>query len=269
MIRAQKNTGYIRLVIIFLVLQSISTAIVSAVVLGHLVHIHVVQLIIPLVLAGLLGLGYRWAAIAAALYGGFAAAATGVGLYRNFSHHEHLLYNPAIEASDPFSGANIGQMLIMLGVFVMSLADIRLRNRDDIRVPGAASYLLAGFVIGSLSLGLTIALLVQVNWISGVSGKAVSALPVFEMKPDGIVPETFQMRTGESAALYVANYSGNSCHILEFPELDARVHVEEGRGGLLVIRPEQPGTYVYQCRQHHSYMNERIQGRLTVIQSDE
>jgi plastocyanin len=73
-----------------------------------------------------------------------------------------------------------------------------------------------------------------------------------------------EIRSGETVVLHIINESDNNCHILNFPELEASVHMERGRSGLIAINPG-PGTYEYACKPHHGYVNENIKGVLTVL----
>jgi plastocyanin len=73
-----------------------------------------------------------------------------------------------------------------------------------------------------------------------------------------------EIGSGETVVLHIINESDNNCHILNFPELEASVHMERGRSGLIAINPG-PGTYEYACKPHHGYVNENIKGVLTVL----
>lgn len=263
-VEAMKQMGYRTMIAMFLIVQALSTLLMVVFVLRHAVLVHVAQMIVPAALAVLAALRYRLASPIAAVYGSLLAVTLVIRLYHNFTSSELLLYNPAAEASDSFTGANIGQLLLALAIVIISLADIRSGKGQMNRMPGAWSYTIGGFAIGAMSLGVVVALLTQANWVAGITAQSVSVLPVFEMRADGVRPASLESRAGEALAIRVVNHSGNSCHILAFPELGARVHVEEGRSGLLLIRPKEPGTYTYQCELHHSYINERIQGTLTV-----
>lgn len=260
---SKKKTGLTLWVIGLLVLQSASTAATSLFILKHLVPVHLLQMALPLVLAGLLSLRYRIMPIITAVYGSFIAVSIGVRLFQSFGDSEHLLYNPVLEASDPFTAANLGQLVLVLAVVILSMGETRNRYSGG-RQPGRWIYLIGGAAGAAMLLGVTSGLLAQANWIAGISHQSIAVLPVLEMKEDGVVPASLESRTGEALALRVVNLTDNSCHILEFPDLDARVHVEEGRTGLLFIRPDQPGVYTYQCQQHHDYVNPQIQGKLVV-----
>jgi plastocyanin len=233
-------------------------------ILRHFPVIHVANGAMALTAAIiLLVIKKKWTPVIGVIYGLIFTILTVPSLFISMFRHIDPEYNGMIEASNPFIGISFLSALLVFFVFLASLAGLLL-NLGRIPAPAAWFPVLRGGMAGAVLMGLIISLYLQNYWVSGINAEALEKLPVIVMKPDSAEPSEMVLRAGETVVLRIINESKNNCHILDFPELDASVHTEHGRPGLIVITPE-PGTYEYVCKPHHGYVNEKIKGVLTVL----
>jgi plastocyanin len=233
-------------------------------ILRHFPVIHVVNGVIALVIGVLLfTVKKRWMPVLSVIYGLLFTILTVPSLFISMFRHIDPEYNAMIEASNPFIGISFLSALLVFGVFLASLAGL-LINVNRLSPPPAWFPVLKGGMYGAVLMGLLISLYLQNHWVSGINAETLNNLPTIVMKPDSIEPANMEIRSGETVVLQIINESDNNCHILSFPELDASVHLERGRSGLIAINPG-PGTYEYACKPHHGYVNENIKGVLTVL----
>jgi plastocyanin len=232
--------------------------------LRHFPVIHVVNGAAALFIAIiLLSVKKRWTPVIGVIYGLMFTVLTVPSLFISMFRHIDPEYNAMIEASNPFIGISFLSALLVFSVFLASLAGL-LVNLDKIASPPDWFPVLKGGMAGAVLMGLIISLYLQYHWVSGINAETIGKLPTIVMKPDSVEPSELELRAGETVVLHIINESENNCHILDFPELDASVHTERGRSGLIAITPE-PGTYEYACKPHHGYVNENIKGVLTVL----
>ncbi|OAT79708.1 hypothetical protein A6P54_16575 [Bacillus sp. MKU004] len=233
-------------------------------ILRHFPLIHVANGVMALIAAIiLLAVKKRWTPVIGMMYGLIFTILTVPSLFISMFRNIDPEYNAMIEASNPFIGISFLSALIVFFVFLASLAGLLL-NLERIPAPAAWFPVLKGSLAGAILMGLIISLYLQIHWVSGINAEVLEKLPTIVMKPHSVEPSKMELRAGETVVLHIFNESENNCHILDFPELDASVHTERGRSGLIAITPE-PGTYEYACKPHHGYVNENIRGVLTVL----
>jgi len=254
---------YTRFAAKVLLLHVLTILFAGAVLLRHFPPIHVINGMICLVIAILLlKVKMKWMPVAGIIYGVVFSILTVPSLFISMHRHIDPEYNAMLEASNPFIGVSFLSTLFVLIILVSSIAGLISNIRDIDKVPGWFTKVKSG-IYGATIMALLISFYLQFHWISGVNWGTVEKLPTLIMKPDTIEPATMEVTAGEPIAFHIRNESDNICHILDFPELDASVHMEQGRSGIIIIDPE-PGTYTYQCKMHHNFFNPTIKGTLTV-----
>lgn len=256
--------GYTRFAATVLWLQVLTIAISGAFVLKHFPPIHVMNGVIAIIIASvLLKAKWKWTPIFGILYGLLFSILTVPSFIITMFRSIDPEYNAMREASNPFIGISFLTALFVLTILVASIAGLRANLRNSQQTP-AWFPKVTGVLYGATAMGLLASLYLQLHWVTGINASTVEQLPTLVMKPDSMEPKAMEITEGEPLVLRIVNESDNACHILSFPDLDASVHMERGRTGLLVIDPE-PGTYTYQCKPHHDYVNENIKGVLTVL----
>jgi plastocyanin len=258
------RNGYTKFAATLLFMQVLTILCSGLFILRHFPVIHVVNGAIALVIAILLlTVKRRWVPVIGVIYGLLFTILTVPSLFISMFRHIDPEYNAMIEASNPFIGISFLSALLVIAILLTSLAGL-LVNLNKFLSPPAWFPILKGGMYGAVLMGLLISLFLQNNWVSGINAETMNKLPTIVMKPDSIEPANMEIRSGETVVLHIINESDNNCHILNFPELEASVHMERGRSGLTAISPG-PGTYEYACKPHHGYMNENIKGVLTVL----
>ncbi|WP_417898007.1 cupredoxin domain-containing protein [Bacillus haimaensis] len=255
--------SYTRFAATVLMLQVVTIAISGAFVLKHFPPIHVMNGVIAIIIAAvLLKAKWKWTPIFGILYGLLFSILTVPSFIISMFRSIDPEYNAMREASNPFFGISFLTALLVLTVLISSIAGL-LANQGRMTEDPSWFPKLKAALYGATTMALLASIYLQLHWVTGVNASTIEQLPTIVMKPDSAEPATMEITEGEPLVLRIINESDNACHIFSFPELDASVHMERDRTGLLVIDPE-PGTYTYQCKPHHDYVNENIKGMLTV-----
>ncbi|MBM7619919.1 hypothetical protein JOC95_001771 [Bacillus tianshenii] len=255
--------SYTRFAASTLVLQVLTIAISGAFVLKHFPPIHVMNGVIAIIIAALLlKAKWKWTPVFGILYGLLFSILTVPSFVITMFRPIDPAYNAMREASNPFFGISFLTALLVLTVLISSVAGL-LVNLGKITEGPSWFPKLKAAIYGAAAMALLTSIYLQLHWVTGINATTVEQLPTLVMKSDSMEPPAMEITEGEPIVLRIINESDNACHILSFPELDASVHMERDRTGLLVIDPE-PGTYTYQCKAHHDYVNENIKGVLTV-----
>lgn len=247
-----------------LLLQVLTSLFTGFIVLRHLPPIHMIQGAIALIFAILLlKVKYKWMPVLGVVYGLAFTILTVPSLFISMFRNIDPEYNAMLEASNPFVGVSFLSALFVVTILLSSLAGLLTNIRGTYKPPAWFSQV-KGIIYGAVIFGILVSFYLQLNWVTGINAETIEKLPTIVMKPDSVEPATMEITEGQPVVLRIQNNSDNNCHILSFPELNASVHTEKGRTGLLVINP-QPGTYVYECKPHHNYHNAGIRGILTVL----
>ncbi|WP_078429813.1 cupredoxin domain-containing protein [Alkalihalobacterium alkalinitrilicum] len=256
--------SYTKFASTLLLLQVITILFAGSIVLRHFPPIHVINGIICLIIAFLLfRLKGKWIPAIGILYGFIFSILTVPSLIISMFRNIDPEYNAMMEASNPYMGVSFLSAIFVLGIFIFSLTGL-ISNLRDSHEPPTWLPKVKGLFYGATVMGLFISFYSQLHWVSGINGNTIEQLPTIVMKPDSVEPATLEVKAGEPIVFHIQNQSDNKCHILSFPDLNASVHMERGRSGLIIINPE-PGTYSYECKEHHGFHNENIKGTLTVI----
>jgi hypothetical protein len=247
-----------------LFLQVLTSLFTGLFVLRHFPPIHMLQAAIALIIGNLLlKVKWKWMPVIGVVYGLVFGILTVPSLFISMFRHIDPEYNAMLEASNPFIGISFLSALFVITILISSLAGLLTNIRGISEPPPAWFAMVRGGFYGAVIFGILVSFYLQLHWVTGINAETIEKLPTIAMKPDSVEPATMEITEGEPLVLRIQNDSDNNCHILSFPELDASVHTEKGRTGLIVIDPK-PGTYVYECKSHHDYYNGGIKGVLTV-----
>ena len=256
--------SYTKFAATMLLLQVVTIGITGAIVLSHFPFIHVTNAVIAFVLALLLlTVKRKWIPLLGIIYGLVFTILTVPSLIISMFRNIDPEFNAMLEASNPFIGISFLSAVLVIGILGASIAGL-VSNFRSTHQPLPWFQTVKGAVYGVTVMGIIISCYLQLHWVTGINTETMNMLPSIVMKPNSVEPSNLILKSGEPIALHIRNESENNCHILSFPELNASVHMERNRSGLIVIDPE-PGTYVYQCKEHHGYFNANIKGILTVL----
>lgn len=247
-----------------LLLQVVTILFAGAIILRHFPPIHVINGILALIIAVLLlRVKRKWMPVAGVIYGTIFSILTVPSLFISMFRHIDPEYNAMLEASNPFIGVSFLSAIYVLVILIASTAGLVSNLRGTVNDVPAWFPKVRGAIYGAAIMGIMISFYLQLHWVAGVNWDTVDKLPTLVMKPDSMEPATMEVTAGEPIVFHIKNESDNICHILDFPELNASVHMERGRSGIIIIDPE-PGTYIYQCKEHHHFFNPNIKGTLIV-----
>ena len=260
--------SYTKFTATLLVFQVVTILVAGSFILRHFRPIHIINAL----LAGgitlvLLFVKWKWTPFFGIVYGLMFSVLTVptfvIFMFRNIDP----AYNAMLEASNPFIGISFLTAILVLATLLFSILALKenVKNRNE---PWRYFPHVKGAFYGVTIFGLIISLYLQQHWVTGINATTIEKLPTIVMKPESVEPAKMELFSNEPIVLRIQNESENNCHIISFPELDASVHMEKGRTGLLVL-DAKPGTYVYECKPHHGYYHEGIKGELTIRSSGE
>ncbi|WP_047984777.1 cupredoxin domain-containing protein [Ornithinibacillus californiensis] len=257
---------YLQIVVSTLLFQVATILFTGMFLLRHFPFIHIMNVGISIFIVILLiTVKWKWVPIISILYGLLFSVLTVPSFLISMFQNIDPEYNAMLEASNPFIGISLLSSLYVVTILIASVAGLifNIRNNSNHLEPKPWLIKLKYAFYGIVGMGILISFYLQLHWVTGVNANTLEVLPTIVMNPDSVEPASLELRAGQPIAIQVRNESENECHILSFPELEASVHMEQGRTGLLFINPK-PGTYTYECKSHHDYFNSNIKGILTV-----
>ena len=258
--------SYTKFTATLLVLQVVIILITGSFILRHFPPIHIIHALIAGGIAlVLLCVKWKWTPVFGIIYGLLFSVLTVPSLIISMFRNIDPEYNAMLEASNPFVGISFLTAIFVLAILSFSILALKV-NLKGKKEPWRYFSYVKGAFYGVTIFGLFISLYLQQHWVTGINATTIEKLPTIVMKPESVEPAKMEIFSNAPIVLRIQNESENNCHILSFPELDASVHMEKGRTGLIVLEAK-PGTYVYECKPHHGYYHEGIKGELTIRSS--
>ena len=256
--------SYTRFTATLLGLHVVTILIAGLFLLRHFPPIHIINALLAGVIAiVLLRVKRKWTPVFGILYGLIFSILTIPTLVISMFRNVDPEYNAMLEASNPFVGISFLTAIFVLSILLFSILALR-ANMKERQETFPFFPIIKGAFYGATIFGLLVSLYLQQHWVTGVNATTMERLPTIVMKPDSVEPAKLEfLHSSAPIVLRILNESENNCHILSFPELDASVHMEKGRPGLIVL-DAAPGIYTYECKPHHNYHHEGIKGKLTI-----
>jgi plastocyanin len=208
---------------------------------------------LPLLAAGLIAIGWRWAPALGVLVSGLVGAFLGmIG--------GEMAYNIGGPVFAPFV-ALVALTLVGLIAGIAALVQNYRRPAAERRMPRALPFALtalAAFVAGLIALSSV----PQQGVRMGISPEALGALPAVTI--DRFEGGEIRVKAGETVALRLDN-PDFVAHSFDVDELNVHAPMPAGEQGLAVFEATQPGTYTFYCAPHyHKATGQGMHGTLVV-----
>lgn len=210
---------------------------------------------IPLIVAGVVAIGWRWAPILGAFAFGLLLLLLvgGVGgeVVYTLTHAGGPIV-PLVLLLIPLLAVGFAASV---GATVQNYCSAE--RRFPRWVPGTL-LLVAGLSVGAAA----VSSIPQRGDVSGVSAETLAALPAITLKAfDG---GTIRVKSGETAAFRLEN-TDPVAHAFVVDELGVNAPLHAGRNSLALFKPMQPGTYRFYCTPHYNKVTgEGMHGTLIV-----
>jgi plastocyanin len=196
--------------------------------------------LVPLIAAGVVLMGWRWAPLLGTLVFGLLLgllAMMGGEVAFTFAHP---------------SGAVFSFMLVAITVLAVGLVasisaavqNFRGAERATPRMLPGALLLVTGLVLGAVAVAT-----VPQSGAAGVSPEALAGLPgvTLDQYDNGEV----HVKAGETVALRLENPDG-AAHTFTVDELGVNALMPAGQDSLALFKPSKPGKYTFYCTPHYN-----------------
>jgi plastocyanin len=200
--------------------------------------------LLALIIAASVAIGWRWAPLLAALWSLLLLAAFGPFMIYDLTHpavFDHFVL------AVPTVAFLVTTVVTGIGATVQHQ---RSRHRPDPTTePRQAPRWLLAF-LGALT-GLCLGALLVASLVAGTSGGGVSAealakLPALATLPNAFDRTELRAKVGEIVALRLENQDTQS-HSFDIDELNVHTLLPAGATSLALFTPSTPGTYTYYC----------------------
>ncbi|HJZ47769.1 MAG TPA: cupredoxin domain-containing protein [Roseiflexaceae bacterium] len=210
--------------------------------------------LVPLIAAGVVLVGWRWAPLLGTLVFGLLLALLAMG-------SSEIAYTLAHPGSAMF-GFLIMVIAVVLAGLVVSISaaiqNYRSATRPTPRALPFAIALVAGLVAGAVIVGA----IPQAGEAAGVSSEALAALPAVTL--DKYNDGEIHVKAGETVALRLENPDGIA-HAFVVDELGINAPMPAGKNSLALFKPTKPGTYTFYCTPHYDKASgQGMHGKLIV-----
>lgn len=210
---------------------------------------------IPLLFAGIILIGWRWAPLLAVLISGLLLAFVGPMLPFILTHPSEPMFAPIL----------IILVLAVIGVSVglgATVQNYRYAPADR-RMPRWLPVALVG-VIGLVAGAILVAAIPQPGTAAGVSPEALAELPALTTKDFEFGQKEIRAKVGETVALRLENADPET-HYFEVDEFNVHAPIPPGETSLALFKPTKPGTYTFYCTPHsNKATGEGMVGKLIV-----
>jgi heme/copper-type cytochrome/quinol oxidase subunit 2 len=208
----------------------------QAAIIGMVIPPLAVFVVLSLIIAGVVAIGWRWAPVLGALWCGFIIAGNAQDLSYNLAHpantHE---FNFALVL---LATATVG---IVAGVSA-TVQNYRSAERGTPRLLPFALTALIALCMGAI----LVAAIPQSGASASVSDSALAELPALTTANSAFSQQEIYAKVGEMVALRLENGDGEA-HSFDIDELNVHAAMPAGQRGLALFKPTQPGTYMFYC----------------------
>jgi plastocyanin len=196
--------------------------------------------LVPLIAAGVILVGWRWAPLLGTLVFGLLLALLAIG-------GSEIVYTLAHPGSAMFGFVIMAISLVLVGLAASISAAVQNYRSATRRMPRALPALLslvAGLVVGAIAVGA----IPQAGEAAGVSPEALAALPAVTL--DKFNDGAIHVKAGETVALRLENPDGVA-HAFAIDELGVAAPMPAGKNSLALFKPAKPGRYTFYCTPHY------------------
>ena len=202
--------------------------------------------LLALIIAAAVAIGWRWAPLLGALWSILVLAAFG-------SYMSYDLTHPAVFDHFAFSvilvAFVVAAVVAGIGATVQhERSRLRPTSTTERRHAPRALLVFLGVLTG-LSLGaLLVASMAAGTSAGGVSAEALAKLPALATLPNGFKFDRTELRAkvGETVALRLENQDTNA-HSFDIDEFNVHAPLPAGATSLALFTPGTPGTYTFYC----------------------
>jgi plastocyanin len=200
--------------------------------------------LLALIIAAAVAVGWRWAPLLAALWSILVLAAFGPYMVYDLTH-------PALFDHFAFSVIVVAFLVaaVVAGIGATFQHELSRRRPDSTVERRQAPRWLLAFLGGlsGLSLGaLLVATMAAGTSAGGVSAEALAKLPALATLPNTFDRTELRAKVGETLALRLENQD-TSAHSFEINELNVHTPLPTGATSLALFTPSTPGTYTFYC----------------------
>jgi plastocyanin len=226
----------------------------QAAVLGEFIIMISAIALVPLIVAGVVLVGWRWAPLLGTLVFGLLLAL----LALLGGEIAFVLAHPG-EATFSFFVVAIGVLAVGLVASIGAVVqNYRGGARAMPRFAAGALLVVAGLVAGAAAVGA----IPQAGDAAGVSPEALAALPAVTL--DKFENGEIRVKAGQTVALRLENPDPVT-HAFVVDELGVSALMPAGKNSLALFQPSKPGTYTFYCTPHYDKASgEGMKGTLIV-----
>jgi plastocyanin len=200
--------------------------------------------LLALIIAAAVTVGWRWASLLGALWSILLLAAFGPYMIYDLTH-------PAVFDHFVLAVPVVAFLLatVVAGIGATVQHERSRRRADPTTEPRQAPRYLLAFLgaLTGLCLGaLLVASLAAGTSAGGVSAEALAKLPALATANERFDTTELQARVGETVALRLENKDA-SAHSFDIDELNVHALMPAGKPALALFTPTTPGTYTFYC----------------------
>jgi heme/copper-type cytochrome/quinol oxidase subunit 2 len=234
-----------KLTLIGLVGLGLCLAYLQAAIIGMLIPPLAVFTVVSLVIAGVVGTGWRWAPALGTLWSIFIIVGNTEEITYNLAHPNN---------TQQFNFTVVILAVAVVGVVAGISAAVQNYRSAERSTPGVLPFALTALV--ALCLGaILVAAVPQGGASAGVSAEALSGLPALTVASSAFDQQEIHAKVGETIALRLDNRDSEG-HSFDIDELNVHAPMPAGQNGLALFKPTRPGTYTFYCGipAHRSFM---------------
>jgi heme/copper-type cytochrome/quinol oxidase subunit 2 len=225
-----------KLTLIALVGLALCLAYLQAAIIGALIPPLAVFAVVSLVVAGVVGIGWRWAPALGALWSAFIIVGNSEAIAYNFAHPNN---------THQFNFTVITLAVAVVGVVAGVSAAVQNYRGAERSTPRSLPVVLTALV--ALCLGaILVAAIPQGGASAGVSAEVLSGLSALSVASSAFDQQEIHAKVGETIALRLDNRDSEA-HSFDIDELNVHAPMPARQSGLALFKPSKPGTYTFYC----------------------
>ncbi len=192
--------------------------------------------VIMLVVAAMIGRGWRWAPLVGAALSAMVVVGNRTAVIYDLQRPENLHL---------FTFMVVAVALAVVGTVAGISATVQNYRRTEPRTPRIMAPALVGLV--GLCLGAVLVGVLSRPASTGVSPEVLASLPALTTPDLRFDQTTLEAQVGETVALRLDN-PHVAPHSFDIDALNVHVPVAAGESGLVLFKPTQAGTYTFYCQ---------------------